>query len=105
MKGIKGLFDSRKAISTWLIFAGLTALLIYGYLPAETYAMMVTGIKAVWLGAHSHEESSKAKAGASLIDQLAKGAVEVAKKKAAAPVKEGDDGWVEATDAGENSDE
>lgn len=86
MDGIKGILGSRKATMVLIAFAGLTAMLLYGRIDAQSYAMLVGGIKATWLAAHSHEESSKAKAGAvidaaaplaKLIDQVSSAAVEL----------------------------
>lgn len=81
MNGLKGLFNSRKATSTWALIAGLSALLIFGYLPAEYYAALIGSIKSVWLASHSHEESAKAKAGADLMDQVAIAATKVAAQR------------------------
>jgi len=81
MNGLKGLLDSRKAVMVILVFAGLTALLMYGKLDSQSYALLIGGIKAAWLGAHSHEESNKAKAGAAMLDKASEVAIEVTTKK------------------------
>lgn len=75
MKGIKGLFDSRKAVMVMLMLGVLTFLLIAGHIDQTHYAGAVATIKSFWLTSHSYEESSKAKAGAALIDQAADAAL------------------------------
>lgn len=61
-KGILGLFESRKAVSVYIVLGLMTYLVIVGILPPEVFAILVGVIKVAWLAAHSHEESSKAKA-------------------------------------------
>lgn len=78
MKGIKGLLESRKATVLVIVLTVLSVLLYFGKIDGELYAMLVSGLTAVWKAAHSHEESNKAKAGARLIDQAATRALHVA---------------------------
>ncbi len=70
IRGLTGLFKSRKAVVFLLEAAVLTYLLQRGYLSAEVYTFALTAAGGVWKVTHSHEESNKAKAQKEPMEQL-----------------------------------
>jgi len=69
MNGLKGIFDSRKAVMVVLMLATLTYLLITGKIDQTHYAGAVATIKSFWLGAHAHEERGKMPAVTKLLER------------------------------------